>query len=64
MPLDFFGGEKAYQETIKRDELKFKLCQINNIHLFYFSKEKELPDKYFDRIYTGQLPPLKGRGLP
>ena len=54
MPLDFFGGEKAYQETIKRDELKFKLCQINNIHLFYFSKEKELPDKYFDRIYTDE----------
>ena len=54
MPLDFFGGEKAYQETIKRDELKFKLCQINNIHLFYFSKEKNLPDKYFDRIYTNE----------
>lgn len=54
MPLDFFGGEKAYQETIKRDELKYNLCQINNVHLFYFSKEKKLPYKYFDRIYTDE----------
>ena len=54
MPLDFFGGEKSYQETVKRDELKFDLCKTNKVHLFYFSKEKDLPDTYFDKIYTNE----------
>lgn len=54
MPLDFFGGEKSYQETIKRDELKFNLCKTNKVHLFYFSKEKDLPNTYFDKIYTNE----------
>ena len=54
MPLDFFGGEKSYQETIKRDELKFNLCKTNKVHLFYFSKEKDLPKTYFDKIYTNE----------
>ena len=54
MPLDFFGGEKGYKETIKRDEEKFKLCKLHKTKLFYFSKEKELPSTYFDTIYSDE----------
>jgi len=32
-PIEFFGGEEAYNKTIKRDKLKNKYCLDNNINL-------------------------------
>lgn len=32
-PVDYFGGQKGYEETIKRDEIKNEFCQNNNILL-------------------------------
>lgn len=53
-PLEYFGGEKSYIDTIRRDEEKYNLCKLNNIKLFYFSKEKTLPETYLDKIYTDE----------
>ena len=38
-PIDDFGGKKAFNETIIRDNLKRDLCQKHNINLLYFSHE-------------------------
>lgn len=54
MPLDFFGGEETYLETVKRDKEKYNLCKLNRTKLFYFSKEKNIPNEYFDTIYTDE----------
>lgn len=35
-PIDFFGGEKAYYERRKMDELKDKLIKDNGNHVAYF----------------------------
>ena len=51
-PIKFYGGEKAYAETIKRDQEKYKLCTENGIKLFYFSNAKNIPTNYIDTIYT------------
>jgi len=51
-PIKFYGGEKAYAETIKRDQEKYKLCTENGIKLFYFSNSKNIPTNYIDTIYT------------
>ena len=34
MPLGIFGGEDSFQENVKRDKRKKKLCEINNCMLF------------------------------
>lgn len=34
-PVEFFGGEQAFQQSQKRDARKLKLCQENNIRLIY-----------------------------
>ena len=32
-PISFFGGEKAFEEVVKRDARKAKLCDENNVKL-------------------------------
>lgn len=39
-PIGFFGGEKGFENIIKRDENKLHLCNDNNIHLIYYSNKK------------------------
>lgn len=36
-PIEYFGGEKALQETQKRDNIKNKYCRDNNIKIIRFS---------------------------
>ena len=43
-PIDFFGGENAFSETIKRDKLKEKLCNENGVTLLYFSRHSNNTD--------------------
>lgn len=38
-PIDIFGGKEDFDKTIKRDNLKRKLCNENNIKVLYFSHE-------------------------
>ena len=38
--IGFFGGDKGFEEIIKRDENKLHLCNDNNIHLIYYSNKK------------------------
>ena len=60
-PNDFFGGIDEFNNTIKRDKEKYKLCKKNNIILLYFSylNERELPKKYLDIIYNKEEDLLK-----
>ncbi|WLV25849.1 hypothetical protein QR721_06510 [Aciduricibacillus chroicocephali] len=44
-PVHHFGGEENYQLTQKRDEIKNKYCQDNNLELIripYYETEVEL----------------------
>ena len=34
-PVEYFGGEKAYQATLKRDSLKKRRCKANGFRLIY-----------------------------
>lgn len=43
-PIDYFGGEKAFKETKKRDDVKNNYCQKNNIKLI------RIPYWEFDNI--------------
>lgn len=51
-PIKYFGGNKKYDYTVKKDKEKFEKCKNNEVKLFYFSKEKELPNDYLDTIYS------------
>ena len=35
--LKYFGGERGFSDTIKRDKLKRELCIENNVKLIYFT---------------------------
>lgn len=36
-PIDFFGGEKGFQEQIKRDKIKNELCNKHGIKIIYYA---------------------------
>ena len=39
-PIKYFGGEKRFESTIKRDKKKRKLCERNNVKLLYYTTEE------------------------
>lgn len=41
-PVEFFGGEEAFKEQVKRDKLKRKLCEEHNIKLIYISSINDI----------------------
>ena len=41
-PVEYFGGEKAFEEQKKRDEIKYKLCEKNGIKLKYVKSDNEI----------------------
>ncbi len=41
-PIDFFGGEKGYDEIVERDKRKLQLCIENKIKLIYFASDKRI----------------------
>ena len=53
-PIDFFGGKKAYENTILRDNIKNQYCADNNITLLrlksYLTNE-EIKQQITDIIY-------------
>ena len=47
-PIEFFGGEKGYQDTKIRDNIKNQYCNIHNIPLYRFNykmRKQEIEDK-------------------
>lgn len=40
-PVDFFGGEEAFEELKIKDEIKNKYCQLNGINLIRIPYERE-----------------------
>mgnify|MGYP003295283221 CR=1 FL=1 len=52
--VDFFGGQESYKANIKRDFDKYNECKENNVKLFYFSKEKQIPKNYIDDIFINE----------
>lgn len=37
-PIDFFGGQEAFEKTVERDNRKKELCEKHNCHLIYVEK--------------------------
>ena len=44
-PIDFFGGERAYKDLIKRDKLKKDLCEQHNIKVVYINYDDNIDEK-------------------
>lgn len=54
-PVDYFGGQKTFEEQVSRDNIKREYCQKNNILLFeipYYSDLNEELVKLYDLIKT------------
>lgn len=50
-PIDYFGGETAFEKQQKNDEKKRKLCEENGIKLLYYSNLGiEYPYKVYEDI--------------
>lgn len=47
-PIEYFGGQEAFEKNQKRDELKRKKCKLNKISLF-----EVRPDYNFDELILG-----------
>lgn len=45
IPIDFFGGEDAFEYRKKLDKNKYDLCQKNNVKLFYINYNDNLENK-------------------
>ena len=41
-PIKFFGGEKAFEKQVERDKKKKKLCEENNLKLYYVNNLKNI----------------------
>jgi hypothetical protein len=53
-PVEYFGGNAAFQQTQKRDAKKKKLCQKNGIRLIYVRPDYKL-DEVLNLIITQSL---------
>lgn len=43
-PIEFFGGQEAFEKTIERDERKKQLCEKHKCHLIYVDKGYDLTE--------------------
>lgn len=41
-PLEFFGGEMAFQEVLARDQRKAQLCEANGVRLIYVRFDEDM----------------------
>ena len=52
-PVDYFGGEDGYKQTVYRDEIKNQYCKNNNIPLLrlpYYLSNDEIKEKILNII--------------
>jgi hypothetical protein len=54
-PNEFFGGQKAFEQTVERDKRKKQLCEENNCLLIYVEKGYDIKDivSKIERIKNG-----------
>lgn len=43
-PIDFFGGQEAFEKTVERDKRKRQLCEKHKCHLIYAVKGYEITE--------------------
>lgn len=43
-PIKHFGGEERFKKVIERDNKKLKLCNENNIDIFYINYNNNIKD--------------------
>ncbi|MBR6516374.1 MAG: hypothetical protein IKT40_05915 [Bacilli bacterium] len=48
-------NKEEFDKLIKRDELKFQLCNKNNIKLIYYSNIKKYKNDYISKLYNNIL---------
>lgn len=53
-PVHIFGAENGFERMQKLDEIKYNKCINNNIKLYYFSYEKNIPEHYIDKVYINE----------
>ena len=53
--MDSYYKEFNFEEQIKRDEEKYKLCQENDINIFYFTRKEHFKYKKISSIYKNNL---------
>ena len=51
VPVEAFGGKKAFDVGCKYDKLKFELCKSHGIKVYYYSKCKENGEIDFEYPY-------------
>lgn len=44
-PIDFFGGEKTFNENVNRDKIKLDNCIKHNVKLFYINYNDNIEEK-------------------
>lgn len=44
IPVEHFGGEEQFQETVKRDKRKKELCAEHNVRLLYWNYDEPIDD--------------------
>ena len=49
-PIEFFGGNKAFEYRKKLDENKLNLCSENNVEMFYINYNDKLENKIDELI--------------
>ena len=50
-PVEYFGGDRAYDATVIRDKRKAQLCANAGINLFYVRYDDDIGDKV-DQVWT------------
>ncbi len=43
-PIEFFGGQEAFERTVERDKRKKQLCEKHKCHLIYVNKGYEITE--------------------
>lgn len=51
-PVNDFGGEKSFQESIERDKKKLKLCKENGVRLLYYDSEHGHKEFLNEKVYN------------
>ncbi|MDD0853982.1 DUF2726 domain-containing protein [Halobacteriovorax sp. GB3] len=54
-PVEYFGGEKAFQKNIQRDKLKEALCRENGIHLLIIKHSDKQSEQTIKRKILQKL---------
>lgn len=56
---DYFGGADGMADCRKRDERKYNICKENGVKILYYATSSNIPESYFDTIYTNTNDLLK-----